>query len=73
VDTTEIPKLNNKGGKNPWTLKPVTKCDTKYTRITLITNKNNPKLRIVIGKLIILRTGLRRYLQNPSLEPPSRI
>ncbi len=63
--TSESTKLNINAHQNPATANPGTIEETKITRIALITNVNNPKVRIVIGKVKSIKIGFRTALAIP--------
>ena len=58
--------LAKKAVQNPDTLKPDTIDDTKSIINALITNRKNPKVKIVSGIVNQMTTGLMIALANPS-------
>ncbi len=58
--------LAKKAVQNPETLKPDTIDDTKSIISALITNRKNPKVKIVSGIVSQMTTGLMIALANPS-------
>lgn len=58
--------LAKKAVQNPDTLKPDTIDDTKSIISALITNRKNPKVKIVSGIVSQMTTGLMIALANPS-------
>ena len=58
--------LAKKAVQNPDTLKPDTIDDTKSIINALITNRKNPKVKIVRGIVNQMTTGLMIAFANPS-------
>lgn len=58
-------KLKNKAVKKVSTLKPPTIFVHNKIISALITNKNNPKVTIVTGKVSTTKMGLIKILSNP--------
>lgn len=56
---------NQKAVQKPETLKPGTILEAKITNKAFINKENNPKERIVIGKVIILTKGLINIFITP--------
>ena len=61
-----IPKI--KAHKNPSTWNPETNFPARRTIKTLMTSKNIPKVRIVIGKVKIIRIGFTMAFKIPSIK-----
>lgn len=57
--------LNMRAHQNPSTLNPGTKLAAIRITAALITNVNNPKVRIVIGRVRIIRMGFMNALIIP--------
>lgn len=57
--------LNIKAHQNPSTLNPGTRLAANIITNAFITNVNNPKVRIVIGRVRIRRTGFINALITP--------
>jgi hypothetical protein len=50
--------LNNKASQKLATLNPLTKCSAIRIINALMTNKNNPREKIVTGSVRIIKSGL---------------
>lgn len=57
--------LNNKAVQNESTPNPPTILEHNKIINALMTNKNNPKLRMVTGKVSITKIGLINILSKP--------
>ena len=57
-------KLNNKAIQKPVTLKPSIRLSANIIIKALITNKNKPKVRMVTGKVKMIRIGFMVTLNN---------
>ena len=57
--------LNNKAPKKPSTLKPSTSFEHNNIITALITNKNNPKVTTVTGKVKSTNIGFTNKFNNP--------
>ena len=57
--------LNIKADQNECTLNPSTRLEHIKIINALITNKNNPKVKIVAGNVNITNIGLIKILSNP--------
>ena len=57
--------LNSMAVKNPLTEKPFITDDANRISKALMTKVNNPKLKILIGKVIKIKTGLTKTLIIP--------
>ncbi len=58
--------LKIRAHKKPSTEKPETIAAARYIMITLITNKNNPKVSIVTGIVRATRMGFNTALRSPN-------
>ena len=56
--------LNHKAVQKPSTLKPTTNLSANKIITPLITNKNNPKVKKVIGKDKMVKIGLTIVFRN---------
>lgn len=54
--------------KNPLIWKPGIIHSTSKAKSALITSKNNPKVRIVIGKVNMTSNGLMKMLTTPKIS-----
>jgi hypothetical protein len=61
-DTTKAPK---RADINPETEKPSTKVATNQNINPLITRVNNPKVRILIGKVSTIKIGFKNRFKIP--------
>ena len=57
-------KLNSNAVQNPRTAKPSINSPAKRMITALITNRNNPKVMMVIGKVNITKIGFKIALSN---------
>ena len=64
--TIETIKLNSSADHQSFTQNPGTISDVHFTISTLITNKNIPKVKMVIGIVRITKRGLMKLLSNPN-------
>lgn len=64
--------LNMRAHQNPSTLKPGTKFAARRITTALITNVNNPKVKIVIGSVRIRRMGFMNALITPKTTAATR-
>ncbi len=62
--TIDNTKLNHKAVQNPSTLKPSTNLSANKIINALMTNKNNPKVKNVIGSDKIVRIGFTIVFKN---------
>ena len=61
---TEYTKLKNKALQKPSTINPPTKPLAKYMISAFITNKNKPRVKMVMGKVKNIRIGLINALSK---------
>lgn len=57
--------LNSMAIQNPLTSKPFTTDEANKTSIALMTKVNKPKVRMLIGRVIKIKTGLTKILTMP--------
>ena len=57
--------LKNNAVQNPSTVKPLTKWSQSRIIAALITNKNNPNVKIVTGKVKRTKIGFTKKFNNP--------
>ena len=63
--TSETMILNIRAAHQSLTLKPGTISDVHFTIKTLINNRNNPKVKTVIGIVKTMSIGLIKLLRSP--------
>lgn len=61
-------RLNNNAHQKPTMLNPGTIRLVRITKAALITKVNSPKLKILMGKVRMIKIGLRNILINPSTK-----
>ena len=61
-------KLNSSAHQKPTMLNPGTIKLVKITKAALIIKVNRPKLKILMGKVRMIKIGLRNILINPSTK-----
>ncbi len=71
--TTERIMLKNSAHQKPSTLNPGTILSVIMIIIALITRVNNPRVRILIGRVRVNRTGLINALTNPKTMATTRL
>ena len=59
-------KLKSNATQNPETAKPSINLSANKIIMALMTNKNNPKVIIVIGKVNIISNGLTKIRKRPN-------
>ncbi len=62
-------RLVKKSGHNPLMMSSGKATSTNSKIAILMTRLNNPKVRILIGQVIVLMIGLIRVLINPNKNP----
>lgn len=62
----EINKLNNTAHQKPSTVNPGTMWLVKSISKALITKRNKPNVRIVIGKVKIIKIGFKKTFRKES-------
>lgn len=64
--TNDTSKLKNNADTHPSTVKPGTIEAAHFTMIILMTKRKSPSVKIVMGIVSKIRTGLMKLFNNPS-------
>jgi len=64
-ETNETMMLNNNAGNQPFTLKPGTISDAHLMIRILITSRNKPNVKMVIGIVSTMSIGFTKLLSKP--------
>ena len=70
--TTEISSAPRNAARKPWMSKPGTNTDVSHKQNALSTNRNNPSVTSVSGRVMSFRIGRTIALTRASTSPASR-